>query len=77
MSCLEAITAARYTPFRTVVNSPRTLNSAPQTVLKTAGWASATVQHHPHPPKTNDQDSAGVRQHPRSTADLAVILAVI
>ena len=56
---------------------PGRLNSAPQTVLKTAGHESTEV--HQHPPEFNEKlrDSTGVRCRRSLFAGLAVILAVI
>jgi hypothetical protein len=54
----------------------RTRMDDPPTVLKTAGHASATVHRRPQSIEPEGQDSTAVRRYPRSSAGLAVILAV-
>jgi hypothetical protein len=55
---------------------PGRLNSAPQTVLKTAGHAYTTLHGCTPYAKREGSDSAPVRHCPCSSADLAVISAV-
>ena len=55
---------------------PGRLNSAPQTVLKTALLTSTKVRQRPPKIKADDPTSAGVRQRPPRFKKLAVSLAV-
>ncbi len=57
-------------------NPPRRLNSAPQTVLKTAGLESAAIHHRLHKFSLRRSLSVIVRHRPPQSADLAVFLAV-
>jgi hypothetical protein len=56
---------------------PGRLSSAPQTVLKTAGLASADVHQRPLKMAGNYRESANIHNGPPRFASLAVILAVM
>ena len=76
LAVILAVTTAEFGGDGWESNHPGRLNSAPQTVLKTANQASADVHHRPPNFRLCRRDSAVVRCSPQPSVGLAVFLAV-